>query len=137
MGTDVEKICRFIQKQHVWFVKEKCCQFDPGLPSARKRLDQTVEFVTDKRKLSRHFTATPVRLPAITDEKIEHTLIGLKWIVLPQVAETQIWMADHFSSIEFLLPGQCADQGRFACTIEADHANFAILRKGNRRAVEQ
>jgi hypothetical protein len=88
-------------------------------------------------ELAGDFAAFPVGLAAVAHQKLERRLARQERIVLPQVAEPQLGMADHFAAVEFFFAQQHTEQRRLARAVAADEADLHVV--GDRRlgAVEQ
>ena len=83
------------------------------------------------------FAAFPVGLAAVAHQEFEGGLAGQKGIVLAQIAQPQVRMADDFAAVEFFLAEQDAEQRAFAGPVAADEADLDVVADGGLGAVEQ
>ena len=64
-------------------------------------------------------------------------LAGKKRIVLPQIADLQLGMPDHFATVELFFPQQNSQQRTLARPVPADEPDFDILSQRRFRSIEE
>ena len=78
-------------------------------------------------ELPGHFAAFPFGLAAVAHQEVEGRFAGQKGIVLPQIAQPQLGMADHLARVEFFLAQEHAQQRTLARAVAADEADLHVV----------
>ncbi len=118
-------------------MEQECREFHTRLPTTRKLRERPFEVCSLEFEFARDFAAFPIRLAAVAHQKFEGRLARLKRVMLPQVADLQLGMADNFSAIQFFLTEQHLEQRALSCPVPTDKTNLHIIRNRRFRAVEQ
>ncbi len=127
LRAKIEKVRRFVQQQQVRLVQQQRRQLHPRLPAAGELRDRTLEIIALELELAGHFSALPLGLAAVAHQKIMGRFARQKRIVLPQIAQPQLRMADHFAGIKFHFAQQHAQQRAFPRAIAADKTDLHIV----------
>ena len=59
-------------------------------------------------ELPGHFAAPPVWLAAVPHQEFQGGFVRQEWVVLPQVTEAEVRVADHLAAVQFLFAEQNA-----------------------------
>src|SRR5690606_1222211 len=106
LGAEVEEVRRFVEQQQIRFVEQQRSEFDSRLPAAGELRYGAFEIRPFQLELTGDLATFPVGLAAVADQKFERRLFGQERIMLPQVADPQFRMPDHFARIELLFAEQ-------------------------------
>ncbi len=137
LRAQVEEVRRLVEQQQIRLVQQQGRQLHARLPAAGELGDRPVEIVPLQLELAGHFAALPVGLAAVAHQEFERRFAGQKGIVLAQIAQPQLGMADHLAAVEFFVAEQDAQQGRFAGAVAADEAHLDVVDDRRLGAVEQ
>ena len=88
-------------------------------------------------KLSGHFTAFPVRLTAVTHQKIKSRFLRFKRIVLTQITDLQMRTVNDLTAVQFFVAQQNLQQRRLAGPVASHKADFHAVMNGAACAVQQ
>ena len=137
LRPQIEKVGRFVEQQQIRLVEQQGRQFHPGLPAPGELGQRPFEIRPLEFELAGHFAALPVGLAAVAHEEFERGFAGLERVVLAQISQPQLGMADHFALVEFFIPQQHAQQRRLAGPVAPDEADFDVVDDRGFGAVEQ
>jgi hypothetical protein len=118
-------------------VQQQRRQLDTRLPAPGKLLNRAIQQRPLELEPAGHFAAPPIGLVAITHQEFEHRFAGHEGVVLPQVAQPQLRMANHFAFVQLFVAQQNAAQGRLARAVAADKSHFVGVGDRHLGAVEQ
>ncbi len=99
--------------------------------------DRPFEVGVFQLELPGHLAAFPVRTAAVAQEEIQRGFAGQKRIVLPQVAQPQFRVADHFAAVEFLFAQEHAEQRRLARSVAAHETHLDVVNQRRLGPVQQ
>ena len=133
LRAQVEKVRRLVEQQQVRLVQQQRRQLDARLPAAGELLDRPFEIGPLELELAGHFAALPVGLAAVAHQKLEHRLAGQERIVLPQVAQPQLRMANDLAAVQLLVAQQHAAERRLAGAVAADEADLVRVGRASPR----
>jgi hypothetical protein len=57
--------------------------------------------------------------------------------MLSQVTDTEFWVTDDFTGVEFIVTEDAFQEGRLARTVAADEADFGITTQGTLGSIEK
>ncbi len=137
LRAQVEEVRRFVEQQQVRLVQQQRRQLHARLPAAGEFDDRPFEIGPLELELAGHFAAFPVGLAAVAHQKFEGRFARQKRIVLPQIAEPQLRMADDFAPLEFFFAQQHAEQRALAGAVAADEADLDVVDQRHLGIVEQ
>ena len=108
--AQVQEVGRFVQHQEIGIVQQQRGQLHACLPTTRKGFHGPIQVGTFDLKLSGNFSATPIGLLTVADQKIHGRFALLKRIVLPEVADSQRRMVNHITRLQFFGPHDGAQE---------------------------
>ncbi len=112
-------------------------QLDARLPTAREFGQRPFEIGPLELEFAGDFAALPVGLTAVAHQELDRGFAGEKGIVLAQVAQPQLGVADDLAFVEIFLAQQNAQQGGLAGAVAADETDFHVVGDRGFGAVEQ
>ncbi len=130
LGAQVEKVRGFVEQQQVRRMEQECRELHPRLPAAGEHGDRAFEIASLQFKLGRHLAAFPVGLLAVAHQELEHGFARQKRIVLAQVTQSQLGMANHLAAVQLIFADQDLEERALAGAISADKADLHVI--GNR-----
>ena len=127
LRAQVEKVRRLVEQQEIGLVQQQGRQLHAGLPAAGELGDRSFEQLAFELEHSGDFAALPVGLLAVAHQKVEHRFAGKKRVVLPQIAEPQLGMADDFATFQFFFTQEDAQERAFAGAVAADESDLYVV----------
>ena len=73
--------------------------------------------------------ALPVGLPRVPHQELHAGLAVAERVVLPQVAQAELFAADHLPRVEFLVAQKDAAERALARPVSADQADLLVVRE--------
>ena len=137
LRAQVEEVRRLVEQQQIWLMQKQSRELQASLPAARELGHRPFEVGPFEFELAGDFAAFPVGLVAVAHQEVEPGFARQKGIVLPQIAEPQLRMADYLAPVQLFIAQQDAQQGAFAGAIAAHESQFHVIDDrgfGGRRA---
>ena len=100
------------------------------MPPAGEHADRALEIGSLELKLRRHFAALPVGLLAVSHQEVENGFARQERVMLAQVAQPQLGMAEDLAAVELFLTEQDLEQRALPRPVPSDEPHFDII--GNR-----
>jgi hypothetical protein len=137
LRSQVEEVGRLVEQQQVRLVQQESGKFDARLPAARELCERPFEISPLELELAGNFAALPVWPAAVAHQELKRRFAGQKRIVLTQVAELELGVADDLAPVELFLAQQDAQERALARAVAADEANLHIVGERSLGAVQQ
>ena len=137
LRAQVEEVRRLVEQQQVRFVQQQGRQLDARLPAAGELGDRPFEIGAFQLELAGDFAAFPVGLAAVAHQKLERRFARQERIVLAQIAQPQLGMADDLALVELFFAQQDAQQRALAGAVAADEADLDVVGDRGFGTVEQ
>src|SRR5262249_35130069 len=114
LGAQIEEVRRLVEQQEIRLVQQPPRPLHAPLPATGELRDGPVQVGPLQLELSGDFPTFPVRLTAVAQQKLERGLPGKEGIVLAQIPQPQVRMADDFAAVEFFLTEENPEQRALA-----------------------